>query len=86
MVVESGAGAGGTTGTGVAAQANDGHTQLMVSIAHAVNVALYPRLRQDPDADLPGQPPPSARKIEQRDGRVAGWYDNLDPADTHHAG
>ncbi|WP_237214534.1 Bug family tripartite tricarboxylate transporter substrate binding protein [Falsiroseomonas oryziterrae] len=44
VVVENRAGAGGTTGTGVAAQANDGHTLLMVSIAHAVNAALYPRL------------------------------------------
>ncbi|WP_270936454.1 Bug family tripartite tricarboxylate transporter substrate binding protein [Falsiroseomonas oryzae] len=44
VVVENRAGAGGTTGTGAAAQATDGHTLLMVSIAHAVNRALYPRL------------------------------------------
>ncbi|MBR0683554.1 tripartite tricarboxylate transporter substrate binding protein [Roseomonas eburnea] len=44
VVVENRAGAGGTTGTGAAAQATDGHTLLMVSIAHAVNPALYPRL------------------------------------------
>lgn len=44
VVLESRPGAGGTTGTGAAAQATDGHTLLMVSIAHAVNPALYPRL------------------------------------------
>jgi tripartite-type tricarboxylate transporter receptor subunit TctC len=44
VVVENRPGAGGTTGTGAAAQATDGHTLLMVSIAHAVNPALYPRL------------------------------------------
>jgi tripartite-type tricarboxylate transporter receptor subunit TctC len=32
------------TGAGLAAQATDGHTLLMISIAHAVNPALYPRL------------------------------------------
>jgi len=51
VVVENRAGAGGTPGTGVAAQANDGHALLMVSIAHAVNTALYPRL------PYPDQPP-----------------------------
>lgn len=44
VVVENRPGAGGTTGTGTAAQATDGHTLLMISIAHAVNPALYPRL------------------------------------------
>jgi tripartite-type tricarboxylate transporter receptor subunit TctC len=44
VLVENRPGAGGTTGTGFAAQSNDGHTLLMVSIAHAVNPALYPRL------------------------------------------
>jgi tripartite-type tricarboxylate transporter receptor subunit TctC len=44
VVVENRPGAGGTTGTGAAAQATDGHTLLMVSIAHAVNPALYARL------------------------------------------
>jgi tripartite-type tricarboxylate transporter receptor subunit TctC len=44
VVVENRAGAGGTTGTGAAAQATDGHTLLMVAIGHAVNPALYPRL------------------------------------------
>jgi tripartite-type tricarboxylate transporter receptor subunit TctC len=44
VVIENRPGAVGTTGTGVAAQATDAHTLLMVSIAHAVNPALYPRL------------------------------------------
>lgn len=44
VVIENRPGAGGTTGTGAAAQATDAHTLLMVSIAHAVNPALYPRL------------------------------------------
>jgi tripartite-type tricarboxylate transporter receptor subunit TctC len=44
VVVENRPGAGGATGTGLAAQATDGHTLLMISIAHAVNPALYPRL------------------------------------------
>jgi tripartite-type tricarboxylate transporter receptor subunit TctC len=44
VVVENRPGAGGTTGTGTAAQVTDGHALLMVSLAHAVNPALYPRL------------------------------------------
>ena len=44
VVVENRPGAGGTTGTGAAAQATDGHTLLMISIGHAVNPALYSRL------------------------------------------
>src|SRR5215210_5343016 len=51
-VVENRAGAGGTVGTGAAAQSTDGHTLLMVSIAHAVNPALYPRLPYDSTADF----------------------------------
>src|SRR3954447_12181442 len=35
-----------------AAQSTDGHTLLMVSIAHAVNPALYPRLPYDSSADF----------------------------------
>lgn len=46
-VVENRGGAGGTIGTAAAAQSTDGHTLLMVSIAHAVNPALYPRLPYD---------------------------------------
>lgn len=44
VVVENRPGAGGATGTGAAAQATDGLTLLMVSLAQAVNPALYPRL------------------------------------------
>jgi tripartite-type tricarboxylate transporter receptor subunit TctC len=51
-VVENRAGAGGTVGTAAAAQGADGHTLLMVSIAHAVNPALYPRLPYDSAADF----------------------------------
>ena len=51
-VVENRAGAGGTVGTAAAAQSTDGHTLLMVSIAHAVNPALYPRLPYDSAADF----------------------------------
>ncbi len=49
-VVENRAGAGGTVGTAAAAQSTDGHTLLMVSIAHAVSPALYPRLPYDSSA------------------------------------
>src|SRR5215213_9137454 len=51
-VVENRAGAGGTVCTAAAAQSADGHTLLMVSIAHAVNPALYPRLPYDSAADF----------------------------------
>lgn len=44
VLVENRPGAGGTVGTAAAAQSTDGHTLLMVSIAHAVNPALYPSL------------------------------------------
>jgi tripartite-type tricarboxylate transporter receptor subunit TctC len=43
-VVENRSGAGGTIGTQAAAQSSDGHTLLMVSIAHAINPALYSQL------------------------------------------
>ena len=52
VVVENRPGAGGTIGTAAAAQSNDGHTLLMVSMAHAVNPALYPRLPYDTRADF----------------------------------
>ncbi|MFL1461727.1 tripartite tricarboxylate transporter substrate-binding protein [Roseococcus sp. DSY-14] len=52
VVVENRPGAGGTTGTAAALQAQDGHTLLMVSIGHAVNPALYPRLPYDSVADF----------------------------------
>ncbi|MCK8786284.1 tripartite tricarboxylate transporter substrate binding protein [Roseomonas sp. NAR14] len=44
VVVENRAGAGGTIGTDAAAKSTDNHTLLMVSMAQAVNPALYPRL------------------------------------------
>jgi tripartite-type tricarboxylate transporter receptor subunit TctC len=44
VVVENRSGAGGTIGTQAAAQSSDGHTLLMVSIAHAINPALYSQL------------------------------------------
>ncbi len=52
VVVENRAGAGGTVGTAAAAQGTDGHTLLTVSIAHAVNPALYPRLPYDSAGDF----------------------------------
>src|SRR5215212_10551735 len=52
VAVENRPGAGGTIGTAAAAQSTDGHTLLMVSIAHAVNPALYPRLPYDSAADF----------------------------------
>lgn len=52
VVVENRAGAGGTIGTSAAAQSRDGHTLLMVSMAHAVNPALYASLPYDSTADF----------------------------------
>lgn len=51
VVVENRAGAGGTIGTEAALRSGDQATLLMVSMAHAVNPALYPRLPYD-NADL----------------------------------
>ena len=51
FVVENRAGAGGTIGTEAAARSGDQGTLLMVSMAQAVNPALYPRLPYD-NADL----------------------------------
>ncbi|MCQ4159875.1 tripartite tricarboxylate transporter substrate binding protein [Roseomonas sp. GC11] len=47
-VVENRAGAGGTIGTEAAARSGDQATLLMVSMAQAVNPALYPRLPYAP--------------------------------------
>jgi tripartite-type tricarboxylate transporter receptor subunit TctC len=52
VTVENRSGAGGTLGTAVAASSTDRHTLLMVSIAHATNPALYPRLPFDSRADF----------------------------------
>lgn len=57
VVVENRAGAGGTIGTGVVAQSTDGHTLLMVSIAHSVNPALYASLPYDSLGDFAGVAP-----------------------------
>lgn len=51
FVVENRPGAGGTIGTEAAARSGDQATLLMVSMAQAVNPALYPRLPYD-NADL----------------------------------
>lgn len=51
FVVENRAGAGGTIGTEAAVRSGDQATLLMVSMAQAVNPALYPRLPYD-SADL----------------------------------
>ncbi|WP_424814296.1 tripartite tricarboxylate transporter substrate binding protein [Roseococcus sp. YIM B11640] len=51
VVVENRAGAGGTIGTEAASRSGDQATLLMVSMAHAVNPALYPRLPYD-NADV----------------------------------
>jgi tripartite-type tricarboxylate transporter receptor subunit TctC len=51
FVVENRGGAGGTIGTEAAARSGDQATLLMVSMAQAVNPALYPRLPYD-NADL----------------------------------
>jgi tripartite-type tricarboxylate transporter receptor subunit TctC len=48
VIVDNRAGAGGTIGTEIAAQAQpDGYTLLVISLAHAVNPALY-KLKYDP--------------------------------------
>jgi tripartite-type tricarboxylate transporter receptor subunit TctC len=51
FMVENRGGAGGTIGTEAAARSGDQATLLMVSMAQAVNPALYPRLPYD-NADL----------------------------------
>ncbi|WP_424134486.1 tripartite tricarboxylate transporter substrate binding protein [Roseomonas chloroacetimidivorans] len=51
FVVENRGGAGGTIGTEAAARSGDQATLLMVSMAQAVNPALYPRIPYD-NADL----------------------------------
>jgi tripartite-type tricarboxylate transporter receptor subunit TctC len=56
VLVDNRGGAGGTIGTAAAAQATDGHTLLMVSVAHAVNGALYGRLPYQPEELLPVTP------------------------------
>lgn len=49
VVIENRPGAGGTIGSAQVAKSEpDGHTMMIVSIGHAVNPALYPKLSYDP--------------------------------------
>jgi len=49
VVIENRPGAGGTIGSSMVAKSEpDGHTMMIVSIGHAVNPALYPKLSYDP--------------------------------------
>ncbi|WP_420477161.1 tripartite tricarboxylate transporter substrate binding protein [Noviherbaspirillum sp. ST9] len=49
VVIENRPGAGGTIGSALVAKSEpDGHTMMIVSIGHAVNPALYPKLSYDP--------------------------------------
>lgn len=49
VVIENRAGAGGTIGSSAVAKADpDGYTIMIVSIGHAVNPALFPKLSYDP--------------------------------------
>ena len=49
VIIENRPGAGGTIGSSMVAKSEpDGHTMMIVSIGHAVNPALYPKLSYDP--------------------------------------
>jgi tripartite-type tricarboxylate transporter receptor subunit TctC len=53
VIIENRAGAGGVIGSGIVAKADpDGHTMMIVSIGHAVNPSLYPKLNYDPAKDF----------------------------------
>jgi tripartite-type tricarboxylate transporter receptor subunit TctC len=53
VVIENRPGAGGSIGSGVVARsAPDGHTLMIVSIGHAVNPSLYPKLSYDATKDF----------------------------------
>lgn len=53
VVIENRPGAGGVIGSGIVAKAApDGHTMMIVSIGHAVNPAIYPKLRYDATRDF----------------------------------
>ena len=56
VVVENRPGAGGTIGTDAAVRSGDQHTLLMVSMAHAVNPAMYSSLPYEPADTLPVAP------------------------------
>lgn len=53
VIVDNRPGAGGTLGaTGVAKAAPDGYTLILVSVGHAINATLYPRLAYDTVKDF----------------------------------
>jgi tripartite-type tricarboxylate transporter receptor subunit TctC len=53
VIIENRAGAGGTIGSGAVAKSEpDGHTMMIVSIGHAVNPSLYPKLFYDAAKDF----------------------------------
>jgi tripartite-type tricarboxylate transporter receptor subunit TctC len=53
VIIENRAGAGGVIGSSIVAKADpDGHTMMIVSIGHAVNPSLYPKLTYDPAKDF----------------------------------
>lgn len=53
VVIENRAGAGGTIGSSVVAKSEpDGYTMMIVSIGHAVNPSLYPKLSYDAVKDF----------------------------------
>ncbi|MDW3686784.1 tripartite tricarboxylate transporter substrate binding protein [Cupriavidus sp. CV2] len=53
MIVENRPGAGGTLGAGLVAKAApDGYTLILVSVGHAINATLYPKLSYDTVKDF----------------------------------
>jgi tripartite-type tricarboxylate transporter receptor subunit TctC len=53
VVIENRPGAGGAIGSGLVAKAApDGHTMMIVSIGHAVNPSIYPKLQYDATRDF----------------------------------
>jgi tripartite-type tricarboxylate transporter receptor subunit TctC len=53
VIIENRPGAGGAIGSGMVAKAPpDGHTMLIVSIGHAVNPSIYPKLPYDATRDF----------------------------------
>jgi tripartite-type tricarboxylate transporter receptor subunit TctC len=53
VVIENRPGAGGAIGSGMVAKAApDGHTMMIVSIGHAVNPSIYPKLSYDATKDF----------------------------------
>jgi tripartite-type tricarboxylate transporter receptor subunit TctC len=53
VIIENRPGAGGAIGSGMVAKAApDGHTMMIVSIGHAVNPSIYPKLAYDATRDF----------------------------------